>query len=95
MRVDELQAALLSVKLQKLNEWINQRQEISIWCNKELANIPDLILPKTAKNATHAYHLYVVRTSRRNELQQYLHDNGVGTLIIIRYHLIYKKLTNI
>jgi dTDP-4-amino-4,6-dideoxygalactose transaminase len=38
-------------------------------------------LPKLASNADHVYHLYVVRTSKRGELQEHLNNNGVGTLI--------------
>lgn len=81
MRLDELQAALLSVKLRHLQEWTRQRQQIAAWYDEALAGIGDLILPCTHPNATHVYHLYVVRTQHRNALQQYLKDNGIGTLI--------------
>ncbi len=81
MRLDELQAALLSVKLRHLEEWTRQRQQIAAWYDEALAGIGDLILPFTHPNATHVYHLYVVRTPHRNTLQQYLKDNGIGTLI--------------
>jgi dTDP-4-amino-4,6-dideoxygalactose transaminase len=81
MRLDELQAALLSVKLKYLREWTNQRQQIAAWYDESLNGVGDLILPKVAPNATHVYHLYVVRTNRRDELQKYLTVNGIGTLI--------------
>ena len=81
MRLDECQAAFLSVKLQYLSEWTKQRQEIATLYNHYLQDVGDLILPKVAENATHVYHLYVVRTKRRDELQQHLTECGVGTLI--------------
>lgn len=81
MRLDELQAAFLSVKLKQLAKWTAQRQEIASYYNELLKDIPGLILPKTAENATHSYHLYVIRTKNRDELQKHLTDNGIGTMI--------------
>ena len=81
MRLDELQAALLSVKLKYLNQWTQQRQQIAGWYQDELKSTGDLILPATGAIATHVYHLYVIRSRRRDELQKYLADNDVGTLI--------------
>lgn len=81
MRLDELQAAFLTVKLQHLNKWTEERQKIASWYYEELIGINDLVLPTIEKNSTHVYHLYVIRTSRRNELQQYLNNIGIGTLI--------------
>ena len=79
-RLDELQAALLSVKLQYLNDWTQERKEIAETYNQSLVG-SNLILPKLASNADHVYHLYVVRTSKREELQEHLNNKGVGTLI--------------
>jgi dTDP-4-amino-4,6-dideoxygalactose transaminase len=79
-RLDELQAALLSVKLQYLNDWTQERKEIAETYNECLVG-SNLILPQLASNADHVYHLYVVRTSKREELQEYLNNKGVGTLI--------------
>jgi dTDP-4-amino-4,6-dideoxygalactose transaminase len=81
MRLDECQAAFLRIKLKQLDVWTKQRQEIAGWYQKLLNNTGDLILPVTHPDATHVYHLYVVRTSRREALQQYLSENGIGTLI--------------
>jgi len=81
MRLDELQAAILSVKLQYLHQWTEERKKIAGWYNERLAAVNDLVLPQIAKGATHVYHLYVVRSSKRNELQQYLNEKGIGTLI--------------
>lgn len=81
MRLDELQASFLRVKLKYLFEWTTNRQQIALWYNEALSGIGDLILPKIAIGATHVYHLYVVRSEKRDELQNYLTQNGVGTLI--------------
>ena len=80
-RLDELQAAFLRVKLNYLQEWTLQRQTIAAQYNELLKNIGDLVLPAVAPEATHVYHLYVVRTLQRDALQMYLHEKGVGTLI--------------
>jgi dTDP-4-amino-4,6-dideoxygalactose transaminase len=81
MRMDELQAAFLSVKLKHLNEWTSDRQQIAVWYNETLYGIGDIVLPKTANGSTHVFHLYVIRTSKRDELQAYLQEKGIGTLI--------------
>lgn len=80
-RLDELQAAVLQVKLPYLPEWTRQRQQVAAWYDAHLQGVGDLQLPATAPGSTHVYHLYVVRTTRRNALQQYLTAEGIGTLI--------------
>jgi len=81
MRLDELQAALLSVKLKYLHQWTLHRQKIAAWYDDSLKGVGDLVLPKVAQNATHVYHLYVVRTDSRDDLQRHLFEEGIGTLI--------------
>jgi dTDP-4-amino-4,6-dideoxygalactose transaminase len=81
MRLDECQASILSVKLKHLPEWTRQRQIIGEWYLKYLSDIPNIILPQTAVDATHVYHLFVIRTEKRDLLQNYLNENGIGTLI--------------
>ncbi|HEX8507114.1 MAG TPA: DegT/DnrJ/EryC1/StrS family aminotransferase, partial [Hymenobacter sp.] len=71
-RLDELQAALLRVKLPQLPAWTQQRQQIAAWYDGHLAGISGLRLPATAMGATHVYHLYVVHTPRRDALQRHL-----------------------
>jgi dTDP-4-amino-4,6-dideoxygalactose transaminase len=80
-RLDELQAAVLSVKLPKLMAWTQQRQQVAALYDQLLSGLGDLVLPQVAEGATHVYHLYVVRTARRDALQQHLNDQGIGTLI--------------
>jgi dTDP-4-amino-4,6-dideoxygalactose transaminase len=81
MRLDECQAAFLSIKLKKMDLWTKQRQEIASWYNEALKDVENIILPQIADQATHVYHLFVIRTSQRNELQKHLAENGIGTLI--------------
>jgi dTDP-4-amino-4,6-dideoxygalactose transaminase len=81
MRLDEIQAAFLSIKLKYLNDWTSQRKQIAGWYNNALKNIGDLILPTTHADATNVYHLYVIKSKKRNLIQQYLSENGIGTLI--------------
>jgi len=81
MRIDECQAAFLSVKLNYLAEWTEQRNVIAGWYNELLDEIEDICLPHIKPGATHVYHLYVIRTNKRDLLQQYLTRQGVGSLI--------------
>lgn len=81
MRLDEMQAAFLNIKLQHLQLWNKERNIIADIYNDMLNNVGDLILPLTANNATHVYHLYVIRTKQRDSLQQYLAENNIGSLI--------------
>lgn len=80
-RLDELQAALLDVKLKYLNEWTDARISIANKYNSLLKGTGDIILPEVAEHAKHVYHLYVIRTTKRDALKDYLNKQGVGTLI--------------
>lgn len=80
-RLDEMQAAVLSVKLPYLPEWTRQRQTVAALYDAHLAGVGDLQLPAVATGCTHVYHLYVVRTTHRASLQQHLTEQGIGTLI--------------
>ena len=80
-RLDELQAALLRVKLPHLAAWTGQRQQLAAWYGRHLAGIAGLRRPHTATGATHVYHLYVVHHARRDALQQHLTQQSIGTLV--------------
>lgn len=80
-RLDELQAAVLSVKLPYLPAWTAQRQQLAAWYDQLLAGIEGLRLPQVAPGASHVYHLYVVHTPYRDALQAHLTAHGIGTLI--------------
>jgi len=81
MRMDELQATFLSVKLNYLNEWTEKRMEIAKRYREQLISCKSIILPVVHPDATHVYHLFVIRTERRDKLQEFLQENGIGTLI--------------
>jgi dTDP-4-amino-4,6-dideoxygalactose transaminase len=80
-RLDEVQAALLRIKLEYLDKWNAERNDIAQIYLKELQNVGDIILPITANKATHIYHLFVVRTQYRDTLQEHLYKNGIQTVI--------------
>lgn len=81
MRLDECQAAFLSIKLRQLAYWTKQRQEIASWYYDSLKDTKHIILPAIAPHASHVYHLFVIRTRKRDQLQEYLSNHGIGTLI--------------
>jgi dTDP-4-amino-4,6-dideoxygalactose transaminase len=81
-RLDEIQAAVLRVKLKKLDKDNQKRREIAKIYNKYLdTKNSDLVLPSERLSSNHVYHLFVIKTSMRNELKNYLEENGVITSI--------------
>jgi dTDP-4-amino-4,6-dideoxygalactose transaminase len=79
-RLDELQAALLRVKLTCLDEWNARRGKLVALYGQKLSS-SDLVIPFVPDWAEPAWHLYVVRTKKRNALQQRLGEASVGTMI--------------
>jgi dTDP-4-amino-4,6-dideoxygalactose transaminase len=79
-RLDEMQAAILRVKLRHLDDWIDRRSRIADAYTAALAD-SGLRLPGKPADGRHAWHLYVVRHPRRDELQRELAARGIGTLI--------------
>jgi len=80
-RLDELQAAVLRIKLAKLDEWNERRKRIAEEYLQMLEGSCDLTLPYVPNWADPVWHLFVVRHPKRDLLQEYLNQNGVGTLI--------------
>lgn len=79
-RLDEIQAAVLRVKLQHLTAWNKRRAEIASLYSKELANT-ELVLPFVPDWANPVWHLFVVQSPNRDLLQQKLREAGIHTLI--------------
>lgn len=79
-RLDPIQAAVLRVKLAHLEEWTERRRTLAA-AYQEGLNASDLVLPSVPSWAEPAWHLYVVRTQKRAELQAHLAENGIGSLI--------------
>lgn len=80
-RLDELQAAILDVKLAKLDEDTEKRRVIAKMYREQITN-PKIVLPQVELSEdSHVWHVFVVRTENRDDLQKYLADNGIGTVI--------------
>jgi len=78
-RLDEIQAAMLRVKLRYLDDDIRQRREIADYYIDNIQN-DNIILP-IQNYTSHVWHLFVIRSEKRDALQKYLMDNGIQTLI--------------
>lgn len=79
-RLDEIQAAILDVKLKHLDEDNQRRKKVA---KKYIGGIknPAIVLPKVKDYDAHAFHIFPIRTKKRDELQKYLTENGVQTII--------------
>lgn len=78
-RLDEMQAAILRVKLPRLDAWNRQRQNLAARYDSGLDESDDLVLPQRIEGVEHVYHRYVVRTSIRGALRDYLAGAWVDT----------------
>ena len=79
-RIDELQAAILNIKLRHLDEDLELRKKAAHRYIKEITN-PNIITPIVKDREAHVFHIFPIRCSLRNELQIFLHENGIETLI--------------
>jgi len=83
-RLDEMQAALLRVKLNHLSKWNLMRTQTAELYYKNLQGVGDVILPpqkSTEQDWTHVYHQFVIRTKHRDSLKKFLNDKGIETAI--------------
>lgn len=78
-RLDNLQAAILSVKLKYLDVWNNKRRENALIYNRLLENLDGILTPYEAEYCSHVYHLYVIQTKYRDDLREYLKSRGIAT----------------
>ncbi len=76
-RLDTLQAAILRVKLEHLDDWIEHRRQVAQWYREGLEHAPALVLPEERDGARHVYHLYVIQTEYRDELRRWLQDRNI------------------
>ncbi len=79
-RLDEIQAAILDVKLKYLDEDNEKRRKISKYYRGNITN-PNIILPQTYNENSHVWHVFVIRTERRDELIKYLEKHDIQTNI--------------
>lgn len=80
-RLDTIQAAILTVKLRYLKQWNAQRRAIADQYANSLKNISGLVVPAVAPVSDHTYHIYAVRSAKRDGLKNHLHKVGIETLI--------------
>jgi dTDP-4-amino-4,6-dideoxygalactose transaminase len=80
-RLDTIQAAFLNVKLKYLDGWNNSRRKNAEIYSKMLQNVGDIFIPIVEDRCIPVYHLYVIRTNYRNELQKYLNTKNIQCLI--------------
>lgn len=80
-RLDTLQAAILLVKLRYLQEWTQQRRENARYYQTHLAGIPQIQIPPEREWEKCVYHTFVIQVERREELRQFLSEQGIGTAI--------------
>ena len=80
-RLDELQAALLNLRLAGLDAEVSQRRHLAARYDAALSGVGDLRLPVVPAGQTHQYYLYTVRTSRRDQLMEFLAARGIESRI--------------
>ncbi len=80
-RLDEVQAAILRVKLNYINEWNKKRREHAAFYNELFKDVKDVETPKELDNTYCVYHQYTVKVPNRDEVHKLLQENGVGAMI--------------
>lgn len=79
-RLDEIQAGILNVKLKYIDDMIRKRNEIANRYLNEIKN-NKITLPKLKEDRNHVWHIFAIRTKKRNSFQKYLKENGIETVI--------------
>ncbi|MCX7799694.1 MAG: DegT/DnrJ/EryC1/StrS family aminotransferase [Fimbriimonadales bacterium] len=96
-RMDEIQAAVLRAKLQRLRAWNERRGELAALYGTALEGVP-VCPPKVLPGNNHTWHQYSIVTTRRDELQAFLKDRGVDSMIYypvpLHLHSPYRHLAN-
>lgn len=80
-RLDALQAAILRVKLRYLLKWSKERAEKAGYYNNKLKGVKDVTTPLIVSDRNHIFHQYTIRTKNRDELQKYLKEKEIPTMI--------------
>lgn len=78
-RMEAIQGAVLNVKMKYIAEWTEKRRAVAKAYKDLMGNISDITLPAEAADCKHVYHLFVIRTEKRDDLMKHLNDNGVST----------------
>lgn len=80
-RLDSLQAAILEVKLKYLDKHIQARQKAAAYYDEHLSEIEGMQIPTRASYSSHTFHQYTIRTEQRNDLQKYLSEKGIPSMV--------------
>jgi dTDP-4-amino-4,6-dideoxygalactose transaminase len=80
-RLDAIQAAILRVKLKYLSKWSKERAEKADYYNEKLKGVGDIIAPVIGIDRTHIFHQYTIKTKSREELQKYLKEKEIPTMV--------------
>lgn len=80
-RLDEIQAAVLRIKLKHLQRWNKERQKLAALYYERLNNVNDILLPYEDPHAEHVYHLFAIRSTNRDKLKIFLSENGIDTMV--------------
>ena len=78
-RLDGLQAAVLLVKLPYLDQWLGEKQRVAHQYTERLSELEDIVCPTELPGYRHGWHLYVIRTPQRDQLQSVLHEHEIQT----------------
>jgi len=94
-RLDEIQAAILRIKLPHLDEWNDKRRQNARYYNEELKDIK-LVTPYEDEEVKHIYHMYILQSEKREEIVSYLKEKGIATGIYYPVPLhLQKAYTNL
>ncbi len=77
-RLDELQAAILRVKLKELRKWVSRRRALAAEYTRRLSGLSGIVCPSEGPGARHAFHLYVIRSRRREQIRRALESRGIA-----------------
>lgn len=91
-RLDEIQAAILRVKLPHLDRWEERRREIARHYDNLLADVPEVVTPFVLPGVQHVYHQYTIRARSRDDLAKYLQEQGIGSMIYYPLPLHLQKM---
>jgi len=80
-RLDTVQAAVLRIKLPRLDNWNRLRQEAAAYYDELFKGVEGVITPKISDYSTHIYHVYALRIKNRDKILNHLRQNGIGALI--------------
>lgn len=78
-RMDTIQAAVLNVKLKHLDEWVAARNRVAESYIKQLSGVSEIVLPEIRPETLDAWHLFVIKTEKRDNMREYLKNCGIET----------------